>query len=219
MQQQLVGLGYNVVRFGGADRFQTSLQIAQQGMGSPHQVVVATGLDFADALAAGPLAADEGNAILLSNGKTLDPGTKAYITAAQRKNGAADPAFHLNAVGGAAVTATKYLGSQSHALMGADRYQTAAAVAARFAADMPVTQFGIATGMSFADALTGGAYMANANEPLLLTAPTVLAPADTGLLSGMRSQLSAVALFGGPVAIKQVVMDQIAHAVGGVEKR
>ncbi|MEY9932770.1 hypothetical protein ABH926_007421 [Catenulispora sp. GP43] len=219
VQQQLQGMGYNVVRFGGSDRFQTSLQIAQQGMGSPHQVVVATGLDFADALAAGPLAADEGNAILLSNGNTLDPGTKAYIAGAQRKNGAPDPAFHLNAVGGAAVTATKYLGGQSHALMGQDRYGTAAAVAARFAADMPVTQFGIATGMSFADALTGGAYMANANEPLLLTAPTVLAPADTGLLSGMRSQLSAVALFGGPVAIKQVVMDQIAHAVGGVEKR
>jgi putative cell wall-binding protein len=218
VQSQLQALGYNVVRFGGSDRFQTSLQIAQQGMGSPHQVVVATGLDFADALSAGPLAADEGNAILLSNGKTLDPATKAYIAGAERKNGAADPAFHLNAVGGAAVAATKYLGGQSHSLMGADRYQTAAAVAARFAADMPVTQFGVATGMQFADALTGGAYMANAGQPLLLTAPTVLAPADTGLLRGMQAQLSAVTLFGGPVAITKTVMDQITRAVGGVER-
>lgn len=219
VQSQLVALGYTVKRFGGSDRYQTALLIAQQGMGSPHQVVVATGQDFADALAAGPLAADEGNAILLSNGKTLDANTKAYIAGAQRKNGAADPAFHLNAVGGAAVAATRYLGSQSHALMGNDRYQTAAAVAARFAADMPVTQFGVATGTQFADALTGGAFMANANEPLLLTAPTALAPSDTTLLHGMRSQLSAVTLFGGPVALKQAVMDQIAHAVGGVERR
>jgi hypothetical protein len=212
-------MGYTVVRFGGADRFQTALQIATDGMHSPHQVVVATGLDFADALAAGPLAADEGNAILLSNGKTLDPGTRAYIAGAQRKNGAADPAFHLNAVGGAAVTATSYLGSQSHALMGQDRYETAAAVAARFAADMPVSQFGVATGMQFADALTGGASMANAGEPLLLTPPTVLAPADTGLLQGMRTQLSTITLFGGQAALKQTVMDQITRAVGGVEKR
>jgi len=217
VQKQLEGMGYNIQRYGGSDRFQTSLQIAQ-GMGSPHQVVVATGLNFADALAAGPLAADEGNAILLSNGTTLDPNTKAYIAAAERKNGAADPAFHLNAVGGAAVTATKYLGGQSHALMGGDRYQTAAAVAQRFAADMPVTQFGVATGTQFADALTGGAYMANANEPLLLTAPTVLAPSDANLLHGMQSQLSQVTMFGGQAALNKAVMDQIAHAVGGVEK-
>ncbi|WP_194897703.1 cell wall-binding repeat-containing protein [Catenulispora pinisilvae] len=217
VQTQLQQLGYKVVRFGGADRYGTALQIATQGMGSPHQVVVATGGDFADALSAGPLAADEGNAILLSNGKTLDPATKAYIAAARVKNGAADPAFHLNAVGGQAVAATAYLGGQSHSLMGADRYQTAAAVAARFAADMPVTQFGVATGMQFADALTGGAYMANAGEPLLLTAPTVLAPADTSLFHTMQNQISAITLFGGPVAIQKKVMDQIAHAVGGVE--
>ena len=218
VQKRLQTLGYNVVRFGGSDRFQTSLQIAQQGMGSPHQVVVATGLDFADALSAGPLAADEGNAILLSNGKTLDAATKAYIAAAERKDGAPDPAFHLNAVGGAAVAATDYLGGLQHTLMGEDRYQTAAAVAARFAADMPVTQFGMATGMQFADALTGGAAMANADQPLLLTAPTVLAPADTRLLNGMHSQLSAVTLFGGPVALSKSVMDQINRAVGGVER-
>jgi putative cell wall-binding protein len=218
VQQQLQGMGYNVQRFGGADRYGTALQIAENGMGSPHQVVVATGQDFADALSAGPLAADEGNAILLSNGKTLDPATKAYIASAERKNGAADPAFHLNAVGGAAVKATSYLGGQSHSLMGADRYETAAAVAARFAADMPVTQFGVATGMQFADALTGGAYMANAGEPLILTAPTVLAPADTSLLRTMQNQISTITLFGGPVAIKQTVMDQITHAIGGVER-
>jgi putative cell wall-binding protein len=217
-ENKLRSLNYNVVRYGGADRFQTSLLIAEKGMGSPHQVVVATGLDFPDALSAGPLAADEGNAILLSNGKTLDPATKAYIAAAERSNGAPDPAFHLNAVGGAAVSATNYLGGLQHTLWGQDRYKTAAAVAQRFAADMPVTQFGVATGMQFADALTGGAYMANANQPLLLTAPTVLAPSDAGLLSGMHAQLTAVTMFGGQVALAKSVMDQIAHAVGGVER-
>ncbi|MEY9859992.1 putative cell wall-binding protein [Catenulispora sp. GAS73] len=218
VQQQLQGMGYNVQRFGGQDRYGTALQIAEQGMGSPHQVVVATGGDFADALSAGPLAADEGNAILLSNGPTLDANTKAYIAAAERKNGAPDPAFHLNAVGGAAVKATSYLGGAAHTLMGADRYATAVEVAKRFAADMPVTQFGVATGMQFADALTGGAYMANAGEPLILTPPTVLAPADASLLRTMQSQLSTITMFGGPVALNKAVMDQITHAIGGVER-
>ncbi|NUR29957.1 MAG: hypothetical protein HOV83_29590 [Catenulispora sp.] len=217
VESQLRQLGYTVQRFGGADRYGTALDIANRGMGAPHQVIVATGLDFPDALAAGPLAAGEGNAILLSNGKTLDPATKNYIAAAQRKpDGTADPTFHVAAVGGAAVAATSYV--KRNPLMGADRYATAVAVAKQFAADMPVTQFGVATGMQFADALTGGAYMANAGQPLILTDPNSLSPADVPLLGTMHNQISAISLFGGPAAIKQVVMDQITRAVGGVEK-
>src|SRR5207237_503389 len=101
---------------------------------------------------------------------------------------------------------------------GADRYATAAAVADRFAKDMPVTKVGLATGMSYADALTGGAYMANAGQPLLLTDPSVLPAADVGILSAMQNQLSAVTLFGGPVAIKQNVMDAVTGVVRGVEQ-
>jgi putative cell wall-binding protein len=216
VENRLRALGYNVQRYGGADRFGTALDIANRGMGSPRQVIVATGLDFPDALAAGPLAAAEGNAILLSNGKTLDPGTAAYIRNASQN----DPnnTFHLNAVGGAAVTATKYLGGRQHTLWGADRYATAAAVATRFAQDMPVTRLGLATGTSFADALTGGAYMANAGQPLLLTDPSVFPGANLGLLNGMQNSISSITLFGGPVAIHQNVMNVVTGIVRGVEQ-
>ncbi|NUP45713.1 MAG: hypothetical protein HOW97_00140 [Catenulispora sp.] len=217
VESQLRNLGYNVQRFGGTDRYATALDIANRGMGAPHQVIVATGLNFPDALAAGPLAAGEGNAILLSNGKTLDPSTKAYIQAAQKKaDGSADANFHINAVGGDAVKAVA--GFKANPLWGADRYATAVAVAKQFATDMPVTQFGVATGMQFADALTGGAFMANAGQPLILTDPAGLSPADVPMLATMHNQISAISLFGGPAAIKQVVMDQITRAVGGVER-
>src|SRR5207302_1795284 len=53
---QLAHLGYSVNRFAGADRDHTALDIAQRGLGSPQHVVLATGLDYADALAAGPFA-------------------------------------------------------------------------------------------------------------------------------------------------------------------
>ena len=82
---------------------------------------------------------------------------------------------------------------------------------------MPVTRLGLATGASFADALTGGAYMANAGQPLILTDPAVLPDVDHSLLLGMQHQLTAITLFGGPAAIRQPVMDRVAGTVQGVE--
>ncbi|MFD0632329.1 cell wall-binding repeat-containing protein [Catenulispora yoronensis] len=51
---QLKSLGYAVVQYKGADRADTALRVARDGMGSPQHVVVATGAGFADALAAAP---------------------------------------------------------------------------------------------------------------------------------------------------------------------
>ncbi|NUR25108.1 MAG: hypothetical protein HOV83_04545, partial [Catenulispora sp.] len=56
IETRLRELGYLTVRYGGADRYGTALQIAHLGLGDPEHLIVATGDDFADALAAGPYA-------------------------------------------------------------------------------------------------------------------------------------------------------------------
>ncbi|MFH0830473.1 MAG: cell wall-binding repeat-containing protein [Parcubacteria group bacterium] len=54
IQEELAELGYSVGRIAGADRYETSVQVAWLFGGSPEGIGVASGEGFSDALAAGP---------------------------------------------------------------------------------------------------------------------------------------------------------------------
>ncbi|GAA2016490.1 hypothetical protein GCM10009839_10110 [Catenulispora yoronensis] len=109
----LAGDGYTVVRYGGQTRYQTALTIAEQGLDNPNHVVLVTGKDFPDALAAGPAAtgllASDGKpaAILLSDGDTVeDRDTAAYVVA--KMNGFGQTTFivpNVSAIGWSASVA------------------------------------------------------------------------------------------------------------------
>jgi parallel beta-helix repeat protein len=208
-ERQVRALGYQVKRLSGNDRYATSLAVAK-AFGPSQHVIVATGQSFADALSAGPLGAVEGAPVVLSQDTHLDADTAAFV----RGHAA------VEAVGGQAVAAVAALGAGAPSvtpLAGKDRYLTSTAVAAALgrALGHPVTGAGIASGMNFPDALTGGAYAANAGMPLLLTDPKSL-PGTTGdLLGSLASHLVAVTLFGGPAAISPDVEGAIAARVHG----
>ena len=201
--------GYHVVRYQGADRYGTARAVAS-AFGNTSHVIVATGQNFPDALAAGPLGAVENAPIVLSNGDTLDPATAAFVSA----HPAIDP------VGGAALRAVTKLNTAGKVvtpLAGPSRYETAAAVAgtvARVTGHTP-TSVGIASGESFPDALTGGAYAANAGIPLLITASDTFVTPARYELSGWANAMTAVTVFGGEKAISSSVMTDIASAVNG----
>lgn len=207
VQEQLTALGYHVQRIGGSDRFDTALRIASDGLGQTANVVVATGTDFADALAAGPLAASQNAAVVLSDGPALDAATAAFVKA----HG------HVTAIGGAAVSAVAKAvpGRAVTDLWGGDRYATAAKVAAAMTAGHGPTAAGLASGTVFPDALTGGAYAANAGVPLLLTDPKQLPPNVAALFAAWKQQLAAVEVFGGPSAVSAGVQTSVVKAVGG----
>ncbi|MEY9859137.1 putative cell wall-binding protein [Catenulispora sp. GAS73] len=207
VQAQLTALGYHVQRIGGSDRFDTALRIAGEGLGPTANVVVATGTDFADALAAGPLAAAQHAAVVLSDGPVLNPATAAFVAAHS----------HVTAVGGAAVTAVAKAapGKAATDLWGGDRYATAVKVGEAMTAGHAPVAVGLASGTVFPDALTGGAYAANAGVPLLLTDPKQLPPNVSGLLALWKQQLAAVEIFGGPVAVSTGVQSSVVTTVGG----
>jgi putative cell wall-binding protein len=222
IEAQLKGLGYTTNRLAGQDRFQTSLKVAQVGMGDPAHLVVARGDEgknrdgFADALAAGPYAADVwggGNsAVVLSNSTTFDPATKAYV---QSKLKAGQQ--NVAAIGGQAVAAmgtiTGSFGTYATA-PGKDRYETAAMVAQAFETKAKNAPIGIATGLQFPDALTGGAYMATIGGPLLLTDPTALSPATAAEIADVAKTTPQISIFGGEKAVSAAAANAIAAAVG-----
>jgi len=61
--------GYSVVRVAGADRFYTAVEIAH-ALGDPEVVLEATGLDYPDAVSAGPAAIAVDGAVLLTAGRS-----------------------------------------------------------------------------------------------------------------------------------------------------
>jgi putative cell wall-binding protein len=206
----LRNVGYTVVRYGGSRRFDTALKIAAS-FGTTQHVIVATGRDFPDALAAGPLGAAENAPIVLSDDTRLDAATAAFIG----QHSSIDP------VGGQAQRAVGTLNtagkSVNGALAGADRYATGAAVAKHVATvtgHVP-TAVGVASGAAFPDALTGGAYAANAAEPLLLTEPDSLPGPTAALLSTWAPQFTAVTVFGGHAAITDQAFAAIVKSVHG----
>jgi hypothetical protein len=102
-------------------------------------------------------------------------------------------------------------------LSGPTRYDTAVAVAqavVQVTGHAP-TGVGVASGVSFPDALTGGAYAANAGMPLLITEPYSLSEATRFWLTQWVNLLPAVTVFGGPAAVSDNVMTAMAGAVNG----
>ncbi len=195
---QLQRSGYTVVRYGGNDRFDTAVKVAD-ALGDPQTVLLATGTNFPDALAAGPAAAHVGGVVLLTNGKALPAATSGYVS---------KHADTVYAIGGPAAAADP----TAMPVFGADRYATATAVATRF---FPApTAIGVATAANFPDALSGGAQLALVGEPLVLSSPESVPSATTDYLTSVRGTATTAHMFGGVQALADAVRSQIEHALG-----
>ncbi|WP_190276714.1 cell wall-binding repeat-containing protein [Catenulispora acidiphila] len=208
IEKGLRDAGYKVVRYGGDSRFSTALQIAS-AFGPTDHVIVATGRNFPDALSAGSLGAAEGAPIVLSDDTVLDAATAAFVA----RHPAIDPVGvqAQHAVAGLAAGRTV-----DRSLAGSDRYVTATDVATRVAQILghtPAT-VGVASGTAFPDALTGGAFIANAGGALVLTDPTRLTASTGALLTGWHGGLSTIEVFGGPLAVSGPTYDAIVKTVG-----
>jgi putative cell wall-binding protein len=190
--------GYVVVRYSGADRYATAIAVAN-GLGNPSTVLLATGINFPDALAAGPAAAHLGGVVLLTDGSSMPASVTAYL--------AAHPGS-VYAVGGPAVAADP----SATPLSGADRFATATAVAS--AIFTSPNNIGVASGVTFPDALSGGAFEAHFGGPIVLAAPTTLPTASTSYITGAKSTIVTTSVFGGTAALSGAVQTAVSAALG-----
>jgi hypothetical protein len=195
---RLRDLGYAVTRFAGANRYETALRIAEDGLGNPATLLLTTGTGFADALSAGAAAGSRGGAVLLTAGATLPPSVAAYLQA--------HPSATRYAIGGPAAAADP----SATPIAGRDRYETSRLVAQAFFAEPGGAA--IASGVTYPDALSGGARTGGL-APLLLTDPTALTPGIRDYLAANRSSLELVAVFGGRAAISEAVRQAAERAI------
>ncbi len=195
----VTALGFTVNRISGADRFGTATAIAD-ALGDPGTVFEASGSDFPDALSAVPAAIAAHGAIVLTNGSAQSPATAAYLAA---------HATSRYAIGGPAAWADP----SAIALAGTDRYATSAEVAETFFG--AATTVNLASGATFADALSGG-VLAGANaQPLVLVPPAgALAEADTAYLSTRHGNVTNLRVIGGTAAVSTSIGNTAAAALG-----
>ena len=202
MVQQLTALGYQVPRqFAGADRFQTAVLIAQTGLNNPANLFLASGVNFPDALSAGPAAAKLQGAILLTNANVMPAFTSEYLTT---RAGAT-----IFALGGPA--ASTGAAPAANQIVGADRYGTAVGVAQRFFPNP--TAIGVASGEAFPDGLTGGAHIGKIGGPLLLTAQASLPGNVQTYLQSVKATVNQLFIYGGEAAVSTQVVTQINTAI------
>lgn len=194
-----------VSRLSGTDRFSTAVAVSRashpRGAGT---VVLTTGLDFPDALAGGPAAAELGGPVLLV-AKDAVPD----VVLAELDRLAPQRVLLLGGTGAVSEQAEAQLteaGLDVQRLAGAGRYDTAALVSRTvFTPGVPVAY--VATGTDYPDALAGAAAAGRAGAPVLLTGRDTLPPATRSELLRLLPQ--RIVVLGGTGAVSAQVEQQL----------
>jgi hypothetical protein len=97
-------------------------------------------------------------------------------------------------------------------LVGTDRYQTAVDVAQEFFA--APTTVGVATGLTFPDALSGGAALGRLGAPLVLVAGTSMPASASNYLISIDVATTTGYLFGGINTVSAPVLTAVQTALG-----
>lgn len=214
---QFEGYRGEVERIAGANRYETAALVAQSAPEGSSEVLVASGLDFPDALAVSAAAGAAPGPLLLTRRDLVPAATGGEI---QRRVAEGGPQG-LSVAGGSQVVQPDVVdvlsdlaGTEAAVLAGTDRYATAAAIA-RATVDPGATAF-VVSGLDYPDALTAAALAAPAQGSVLLTKPGAL-PAAT------RAQLVAqapdrIVVVGGTGAVSDTVLELLEGYAPTVER-
>ena len=213
---QFTEQGIKVQRLWGDTRYETAVEIAkkvdQLNGKKPEEVFLVYANKFADALSANTAAAVKNSPIIyLSTKGTINPTSKAYLESIK---GSVKKAY---VIGGTGVISDEMLQQAGEALgvtpervAGNDRYETCAAVNARFSNILTGKTLCVATGADFIDALAGGVYAAINRSPLMIAAGG-LNDAQKEYFKTMK--FDRICIFGGTGAFPDKLVEKIAKQI------
>lgn len=197
VEAELESFGAEVVRISGENRYDTSAEIASLFPTGLPVLYLATGTDFPDALTGGARAGRDGAPMLLTDPDTLRPSTADAIEALQPQSVVV--LGGSGAVSDEVVESVTALVPDTTRVFGANRYETAVALAASYEFDSVAY---VASGEKYPDALTGGALAAYHGGPLLLSRADSVPEPTVAALDRLSPQ--GVVLFGGEGALSEL---------------
>ncbi|MGM0754180.1 MAG: cell wall-binding repeat-containing protein [Bacillota bacterium] len=189
-------------RIFGTDRYETAVKISSKGWEQSDVAVIATGHNYPDALSATPLAYHHNAPLLLTNTTALPQSVKDELKRLKVKK--------VVLVGGKSVISAnvekevKDLGIKTISrISGVDRYETSVKIAEELGfTDRAV----VATGQSFADALSIAPIAASLEMPILLTKKSGTPESVRSYME--ESMFEQFYVIGGESAIPEMVAEE-----------
>ena len=190
-------------RVAGADRINTAVEVSKKYYNTADTVIVANYEQFADSLSASALSKQLKAPILLVKKDQLDSVVAQEIKRLGAKN--------VIVIGGEkSIDKTKNSLSQYNVrtIAGANRYETSAKIAQEIIKRTGTTQAVIASGETFADALTVAPLANKNNMPILLVQPNNIPKATQEVLK----QIKKAIIVGGEKTISKEVENKLPNA-------
>ena len=213
-----------VVHFAGSDRAQTASLISSGMYKTADTVIIATGFDFHDALAAVPLASAYNAPLLLADRDNLSDKTINEIKRLKAKNvivvattTAKDNNGYDAAIRNNVYKQLKELKVKVTKLDGANYYATAKKVADQLktkSKKAPTSVF-VTTDKNYADALSASPVAAILNAPIIYVKPTGALDSNTkNYLASIKKSVKDVYIVGGVNAVSKSVEKSVLSVLG-----
>ncbi|MCT8977818.1 cell wall-binding repeat-containing protein [Clostridium sp. CX1] len=192
-----------VMRIGGSDRFETSVNVAK-AIENSTSAVIANGYEYADSLSISSIAAAKGIPILLTDKNKLPEKVSAYLSEKKLTDsyivgleGSVDKNVEAEV--------NKVVSKTTLRLGGRDRYETNISILKYFEKDMSFDKLYLALGDGpkgdeFADALSGAALAAEGDAPMILTNNSVSKETLNYMKDKVKSN-TVIILIGGQTSI------------------
>ncbi|WP_419922742.1 cell wall-binding repeat-containing protein [Candidatus Poriferisodalis sp.] len=207
-----------LTRYGGADRYATSLLVAEavaaDAGGSLDSVVLVSGLSWHEAVVAASVAGQLGAPVLMTRPTELRADAQEFLRRVGASNAllvSAGEDAESRSISLSVASALESAGLEVEWVDGADQYETGVAVARRTGSPGTLGDFGttaiVASGEVFADALVAGPLAAHGKHPVLLSPHARL---DEGVEAYLEeSGIRHVVLMGGTAALSPAVENSI----------
>ena len=208
-----VDVGDDIERLAGANRYQTAADISKRMYKQADTAVIATGLDFHDAMVAVPLASAYNAPLLLTTDKQVTKQTEAELARLKAKK------VIIVSTNGAVGSKVKAALAKYNPTMisGKNCFETASKVATALQKNVgkaPDTIF-FATDSAFADALSASPVAAIKNAPIIYLKKTgSIDTATANYLKSVKGKVKNAYIIGGDGVISDAMMKNVAKALG-----
>ncbi len=202
------------VRLAGSDRYKTAVEISRSMNAINSMVVLASGLDYADALAGVPFASRMSTSVLLTDKNTVPQEVLNELERYRAKR-----IYILGGKGAVSENVENTLlkaGYKIERIQGNNRYETATAIAKK--TNNSPSELFLVCSSGFADALSVSSVAAIKRAPIIyINKDGEIDPATAAYLKSVKGKIKNAYVIGGTGVISDEIMKKAAKALGLTE--